>query len=62
MARKIAKRGYIRLPGLMAAAKDLRCTYSHLRRVIRGERSSRSLMARYRVLDVQESESAAPKT
>ena len=33
--------------GIRRAARDLGCCYSHLSRVLRGERSSRRLMVRY---------------
>ena len=33
--------------GIRLAARDLGCCYSHLSRVLRGERSSRSLSGRY---------------
>ena len=49
MARlKLKRRSYVRRAGLLAAAKALGCNYSHLRRVVCGERTSRSLMNRYR--------------
>lgn len=49
MARTLAKRKYVRRPGLVAAARELGRSVSHLRRVvITKERGSRSLMERYR--------------
>jgi hypothetical protein len=49
MARTTAKRKYVRRPGLMAAARELGCTVSHLRRVIiTKERISHSLTDRFR--------------
>jgi hypothetical protein len=33
--------------GIRRAARDLGCCYSHLSRVLRGERSSRRLLVRY---------------
>jgi hypothetical protein len=49
MARTTAKRKYIRRPGIVDAAKALGCSVSHLRRVvITKERSSRSLLERFR--------------
>lgn len=51
MARQLAKkRSCRRLPGVMAAARELGCDYSHLRRVVLGLRESRSLMKRYATL------------
>lgn len=47
MARTNAKREYRRRPGLRTAAKDLAVSYSHLRRVVIGDRTSVSLMIRY---------------
>ncbi len=48
MARQCAKRKLISRPGLLEAAAALDTNYSHLRRVVIGERKSRSLLARYR--------------
>lgn len=49
MARqKPKRRSYVRRAGLLAAAKELGCDYSHLRRVVSGERTSRALANRYR--------------
>jgi len=48
MARRIAKRKYVRRPGLVAAAAALDCDMSHLRRVLTGDRISKSLRSRYR--------------
>lgn len=48
MARQKPTRSNVRRPGLRAAAKDLAVNYSHLRRVVIGDRSSVSLMTRYR--------------
>jgi hypothetical protein len=48
MARQQAKRKLVERPGLLAAAAALGCNYSHLRRVVIGDRQSESLMARYR--------------
>jgi hypothetical protein len=51
MARLLhEKRKYQPWPGAFAAASELAVTYSHLRRVLAGERKSRSLLARYRAL------------
>jgi hypothetical protein len=44
------ERKYQPWPGAVAAARDLRVTYSHLRRVLSGKRVSRSQMARYAAL------------
>jgi hypothetical protein len=44
------KRRYRTRPGAVVAALELGVTYSHLRRVLAGERQSRSLMARYRTV------------
>jgi hypothetical protein len=41
---------YQRRPGIVAAAKSLGVTYSHLRRVVAGERPGRNLLARYKTL------------
>ena len=46
MARQAEKRKLVRRPGLAAAALELGCTLSHLRRVIIGERVSVRLTAR----------------
>jgi len=48
MARIQAKRKFIYHPGVFQAAKELGCNYSHLRRVVIGERVSKSLMRRFR--------------
>lgn len=48
MARHTAKRRQTPRPGLLAAAEALETNYSHLRRVVIGERKSRSLLKRYR--------------
>lgn len=54
MARQIAtRRQYLHRPGVNAAAEMLGCTYSHLRRVLAGERQSKSLLNRYNSLDPQ---------
>jgi hypothetical protein len=44
------KRKWRPWPGAVAAALELGVTYSHLRRVLAGQRQSRSLLERYRVL------------
>jgi len=63
MAGQTAKRKYVRNDGLVAVAKKLGCTMSHLRRVVIGERESRSLMARYAALIATESPSKSkPKS
>lgn len=55
MARqKAQRRAYKRRAGLLAAAKNLRCNYSHLRRVVCGERRSRALLNRLRTLKRQQ--------
>jgi hypothetical protein len=46
---KTKKRQVVRL-SLRRAAEKLNCEHSHLRRVLIGERSSRSLLQRYREL------------
>jgi len=52
MARQKAKRKRksVLRPGWFSAARELGCTYSHLRRVLLGERESKSLLARYNAL------------
>jgi hypothetical protein len=60
MARKFANREYRQRPGLRAAAKDLAVSYSHLRRVAIKERTSVSLMKRFRAW--QRQQRAASKT
>jgi hypothetical protein len=47
MARQLTKRKLVERPGLLAAAAALGCNYSHLRRVVIGDRQSESLLARY---------------
>jgi hypothetical protein len=54
MAAKRQRRKYTTRPGLTEAAAALQCTYSHLRRVILGERPS-SLLAKYRALQSSQS-------
>lgn len=54
MARQCAQQKYVRRPGLVTAARDLGCTLSHLRRVVIGERESRSLLRRYRAWKKQQ--------
>ena len=48
MARQRTIKKQIRRPRYVEAAKALDCTLSHLRRVVIGERESRSLLKRYR--------------
>jgi hypothetical protein len=50
MACLISKRKHVFRPGLFQAAKELGCNYSHLRRVVIGERVSVRLMKRYQAL------------
>lgn len=47
MARR-AKRKLTPRPGWFQAAQDIGCDYSHLRRVLIGERQSKSLTAKFR--------------
>lgn len=47
MAARVSKRDYRKRPGLKAAAKQLGCTYQHLRLCVIGQRKSHSLMQRY---------------
>ncbi len=49
MAAKSNRRKYVHRPGLAAAAEQLGCTYSHLRRVVMGERIT-PLLDRYHAL------------
>lgn len=42
------KRSYQKHPGVMQAARDLGCSYWHLRRVVNGERESKSLTKKFR--------------
>jgi len=63
MARpKPKRRAYVRRARLLAAAKALGRNYSHLRRVVCGERSSRSLMNRFRAWKRQQRNAPSPKT
>jgi hypothetical protein len=48
MAGQQAKRKLVKRPGLFRAAQELDCNYSHLRRVVIGQRESKSLLTRYR--------------
>lgn len=48
--QKNKRRTYRPRPGAVAAALQLRVTYSHLRRVLAGERQSRSLLERYKAI------------
>jgi len=50
MASQQARRKLVRRPGLIEAAAALGVTFSHLRRVVIGERQSISLLKRYRAL------------
>ncbi len=50
MARQKTKRKLVKRPGLFQAAELLGTNYSHLRRVVIGQRESKSLLARYRAL------------
>ena len=59
MARHANRRKTRRLPGMKAAAKDLGCDYSHLRRVVLGLRESRSLMRRYTALKADQAKAAS---
>jgi hypothetical protein len=56
MARALQqkKRKYQSWPGAVAAAAELCVTYSHLRRILAGERQSRSLLSRYRSLSAEQ--------
>jgi len=47
LARTPSKRKFVYHPGVFQAAKELGCNYSHLRRVVIGERVSKSLMRRF---------------
>jgi hypothetical protein len=51
MARQRRKRKLVFRPGLMEASHQLGVTYSHLRRVIIGERQGKSLLRRYAALN-----------
>lgn len=53
MARQLAKRRFVRRPGLLQAAEVLCCDYSHLRRVIIGERQSKTLIEKFHALATQ---------
>jgi hypothetical protein len=62
MARTVhKKRKWRPWPGAVAAAAQLGVTYSHLRRVLSGERRSRSLVARYAALKADQAEAAKTK-
>lgn len=52
------KRKWRPWPGAMAAAKDLAVTYSHLRRVLCGERQSKKLLGRYAALKADQAKAA----
>jgi hypothetical protein len=63
MARHTTKeRKYRPRPGAVAAPLRLGVTYSHLRRVLAGERESRSLVERYLALRDGQSEEAGKKS
>lgn len=47
MARQQRKRKLVKRPGWFEAAKALGVNYSHLRRVLIGERQSRELLDRF---------------
>jgi hypothetical protein len=62
MARHVTRKQKIRrLPGVKAAARELGCDYSHLRRVVLGLRESRSLMRCYRALNAHLQKTKATK-
>jgi hypothetical protein len=48
----------IQFPGITADAEALKCDRTHLFRVLTGERTSKSLTARYRELKAQQQEVA----
>jgi hypothetical protein len=52
------KRKYRPRPGAVAAALQLDVTYSHLRRVLAGQRPSKSLMGRYAALMAERGKAA----
>ncbi|MFO1487847.1 MAG: hypothetical protein U1F65_05155 [Verrucomicrobiota bacterium] len=54
------KRTNQRRPGLIAAAKELGCSYGHLRLCVAGQRVSVSLMTRYEALKAEQNRKAAP--
>lgn len=42
------KRSYQRRPGIISAARELGCSYGHLRMCVAGDRQSEKLLARFR--------------
>ena len=52
------KRKWRPWPGAMAAAKDLGVTYSHLRRVLAGERQSQTILRQLRALKAEQAKVA----
>ncbi|HLX69448.1 MAG TPA: hypothetical protein VKV04_07465 [Verrucomicrobiae bacterium] len=50
MSLRLQKRAYRKRPGLSEAAKQLGCTYQHLRLCVIGARSSKSLLKKYHAL------------
>jgi hypothetical protein len=61
MARTVhKKRKWRPWPGAVLSAAQLAVTYSHLRRVLSGERQSRSLLARYAALKPDQAKAAKP--
>jgi hypothetical protein len=61
MAARTHRRKYVNRPGLSEAARALDCTYSHLRRVVMGERPS-PLLKRYRIFKSSQTKPQAPST
>lgn len=62
MARQAAKRKLIPRPGWIAAARDLSVTYSHLRRVLTGERAGKSLRTKFRAWQRQQRTAPNPES
>jgi hypothetical protein len=52
------KRKYRPRPGAVAAALQLGVTYSHLRRILAGQRASKSLLAKYLALKADQARTA----